>query len=303
MALNSEQIDAFLATVRLQGVGKAALALNLTQPAVTARIKKLEQSLGKDLFDRSASGMRLTKDGEVFLTYAERFEQLEGLIRRNVIDENELEGALRIGASETVAQCWLPEFVLRLHTRFPKLQIEINVDISVALRDALVDREIDLAFLLGPVSEYAVDNVALPGVSLGWYRACDLAPRGDGDAGFLHYPIMTYLRRTKPYREIRAAMLDRVGPGVRLFPSSSLSACFRMVEAGIGVAALPRALAAPYLQRGTICEFDPDCPLPALEFTASFGGEPRRHLSEIAAQIALEVATEHAAINDSDDTR
>ncbi len=299
--LNLEQIRAFLTVVRMGGVQKAAQVLFLSQPAVTARIKNLERVLSKDLFERTSSGLRLTKAGEVFLTYAERFEQLGHLVDTHVIGDAAIEGHLRLGASETITQCWLPDLVSRLHQRFPNLQVEIHVDISVNLRDSLLDRDIDLAFLLGPVSEFSVDNIALPGFDLAWYAAAGKAPAdGDGSA-FLAQPVITYLRQTRPYRELKALMLEKVGPGVTLFPSSSLSACFRLVEAGIGVAALPRALGREFVERGSIVEFDPGWVPRPLEFTASYLGEPRSHMVEVAAKMALEAARDHAGIEISDD--
>lgn len=288
--INLDQIAAFLSVVRLGGVRKAAQMLNLTQPAVTSRIKNLELSLSKVLFDRTAGGLRLTKDGELLLKYAERFEQLAELVESNVVDPRGLEGYLRIGASETIAQCWLPDFVTRLHRRFPGLELEINVDVSVNLRADLLDRKIDLAFLLGPISEYTVDNIDLPDFDLAWYIATDIEPRGADPASFLQKPVLTYARNTRPYRELKALLFEKVGPGVTLFPSSSLSACFRLVEAGIGVAALPRALGEPHVDAGGICEFDPGWVPNPLRFTASYLGEPKSHLIETAARIARAVA-------------
>lgn len=290
--LNLDQIRAFLSVVRLGGVKKAAQMLNLTQPAVTSRIQNLEESVSKQLFDRTSSGLRLTKDGELLLKYAEDFERLTELVERNVVDPEGLEGYLRIGASETIAQCWLPDFVTRMHHRFPRLEVEINVDISVNLRKGLIDREIDLAFLLGPVSEYTIDNLDLPEFDLAWYVAYDAEPEAGDPASFLKRPVVTYARNTRPYRELKTMLFERVGPGARMFPSFSLSACFRLVEAGIGVAALPKALGRSYVDEGRIREFDPGWVPSPLHFTASYSGEPKSHMIETAAKIAQNVAVE-----------
>lgn len=287
--INLDQIAAFLAVVRLGGISRAALTLNLTQPAVTARIKNLEQSVSRVLFDRTSGGLRLTKDGEILLTYAERFENLADLVERNVVDPQQLDGYLRIGASETIVQCWLPDFVTRLHGRFPRLEVEINVDISVNLRNALLDREIDLAFLLGPVSDFTVDNVDLPPFDLAWYVSAETDI--SDPAALLRKPVMTYARSTRPYRELRALLLEKVGPDVRMFPSFSLSASFRLVEAGLGVAVLPRALGHSSVAAGRIREFDPGWKPGPLRFTASYLGDPRSHMTEAAARMAREVAT------------
>ena len=83
--INLEQLKTFLSVVRLGGVRKAADGLNLTQPAVTARIKNLEATLSTELFDRTSGGMRLTKRGELLLSYAEQFEHLSEMVVRDVI--------------------------------------------------------------------------------------------------------------------------------------------------------------------------------------------------------------------------
>ena len=288
-----EQLRTFLTVVRLGGVRKAASALNLTQPAITARIKNLESELGCALFDRSSGGMKLTKRGELLLAHAERFEHLAELVERDVVDPAGVEGRLRLAASETVAQCWLPDLVSRLHGAYPKLEIDLNVDVSFDMRRALLDREIDLAILLGPISDLTVANIVLPGFDLAWYTAAGSA-RPAREADYLRRPVMTYARNTRPFRELKDLLFERVGPDVSLFPSSSLSACFRLVEADMGVAALPRALGAEHVAAGRIREFDPGWVPSPLQFTASYLREPKSHLNETAAAMALDVAEAYA---------
>ncbi len=284
-----EQIRTFLAVVRLGGVRRAAVSLGLTQPAVTTRIKNLEDTLSAELFDRTSGGMKLTKRGEILLAHAEKFEHLAEMVQRDVVDPEGVEGRLRLGASETVAQCWLPELVSRLHAAYPRLEIEVNVDVSLYLREGLLNREIDLAILLGPISEYSVDNIVLPGFELAWYTSAQTDPALAEEA-YLTRPVLTYARNTRPFRELKELLFERVGPEVRLFPSSSLSACFRLIEADMGVGALPRALGEEHVRAGRIREFDPGWIPAPLQFTASYLSEPKSLLTETAARLALEVA-------------
>ena len=290
--INIDNLNTFLTVVRVGGVRKAAAALNLTQPAVTARIKNLEDTLACDLFDRQSGRLQLTKRGEMLIAHAEKFEHLSQLLMRDVIDPKGAEGRLRLGVSETIAQSWLPAFVTALHSHFPKLDIDLNVDISLNLRAGVLNREIDLAILLGPVSDYSVNNIDLPGFDLAWYCASG-TPTSLTQAQYLARPILTYSRNTRPFRELRELLFDRVGPDVSLFPSSSLSACFRLVAADLGVAVLPRALGDEYVAAGDIREFDIGWVPSPLRFTASYLGEPKSNLVETAAQIAETVAKQH----------
>ncbi|MEQ8401573.1 MAG: LysR family transcriptional regulator [Silicimonas sp.] len=291
--LNLDQLRAFLSVVRHGSVNKAAIALNLTQPAITARIKKLEDALGVALFDRSGASLKLTKRGEMLLQYAEQFERLSDRVEETIVSREGVESHLRIGVSETIAQCWLPDLVSVLTRTYPSLVVEINVDISVNLRAALLDREIDLAILLGPISEYSVDNVELPGFELVWYVARSLIASDGQDATLLReWPVITYARHTRPYRELKTLLFERIGPDVPMFPSSSLSACFRLVEAGLGVAALPKALGDQLVAEEKIREIDPGWTPSDLRFSASYLGDPRSHIVEAAAKMANEVAVE-----------
>ncbi|MFT7058144.1 MAG: DNA-binding transcriptional LysR family regulator [Pseudorhodobacter sp.] len=296
--LNIEQLRTFLEVVRLRGVRRAAQSLNVTQPAVSARIKSLEETLAVALFDRGSGGLTLTKRGEMLIRYAEQFEHLSEQVTANIIAPEGIERQLRLGVAETVAQSWLPDFVSALHHRFPKVGIEIDVDVSSNLRDRLLDREIDLAILLGPVSEATVTNITLPGFDLAWYVAAGTdGPNGDDRGLIATRPVITYARNTRPHRELKRALFEKVGPGVQIFSSSSLSACFRLVEAGLGVAALPQILGRELVLRGVLRTFDPGW-LPApLQFTASYLGDPKSHVVETAGQLALTTAQHHSDKN------
>jgi len=72
------QVKAFVAVARVGNLTKAAEALRLTQPAVTAQIKAIEQSLGVALFDRSSGRMSLSRAGEMLLPHAERLLTVAG---------------------------------------------------------------------------------------------------------------------------------------------------------------------------------------------------------------------------------
>ncbi|MEM6985560.1 MAG: LysR family transcriptional regulator [Pseudomonadota bacterium] len=288
--LNLEQLRTFYAVARLGGIRKAARQLHLTQPAITARIRSLETSLSTKLFERTPTGLQLTKRGEMLLKHAERFEHLAASVERDIVDPSGIDRHLRLGASETVAQSWLPNFIDQLYRRHPQLQIEIKVDISINLRAELINRELDLAILLGPLSDYSVDNVDLPDFDLAWYAAAGEPDPPAGVHALLHRPVMTYARNTRPYRELKSALLERVGPDAKLFPSSSLSACFRLIECGVGVGALPIALGQPWEDAGRIRRFDPGWIPSPLRFTAAYLGEPADPVLAAVAELARDVA-------------
>jgi len=70
--MDSRQLEAFLRVARVGRLGQAASELYITQPALTARIQRLERELGGELFVRSKRGMRLTGAGRAFVPFAVR---------------------------------------------------------------------------------------------------------------------------------------------------------------------------------------------------------------------------------------
>ncbi len=280
-----DQIRTFLSVARLGGFRKAAKQLHLSQPAVSTRIANLEDELRVSLFERGAGGLVLTKHGTLLLSYAEQMLFVEQEIKHRVANPAETEGLFRVGASETIAQAWLPSFIEAFSTRYPRVNLDLTVDISINLRAALLERQLDLAFLMGPVSEFSVDNVALPPFDLHWYRSA-ANPLTD----LTRIPVISYSSQTRPYRELMAALTHRVGPKVRVFASASLSASLRMIAAGVAVGPYPRALAEALLQTGQIVEFDPGIAAEPLHFTASYLAEPRSFLAQTSADIARDVA-------------
>lgn len=290
MRFTLDQLAAFVAVARAQGVRRAAETMHLSQPAITARIQALEAALATRLFQRQGAGMTLTRRGEVLLRYAEEQMRLLDRIRRDVCEPSEVAGRLRLGVAETVALTWLPAFVARMRGEFPKIDFEIGVDMSVNLRRALVAQQLDLAILVGLVSEPAFANLSLPEVEMGWYAGpstpLDAAPR----SLFLSLPIVTFARSTQPFHELKADLFDRYGSGITFITSSSLSACLGMVGAGLGIAALPRPLAQRDIEAGRVMAFDPGWAPSNWQFTASLLRDPPNFVAERAAAVAQQTA-------------
>ncbi len=280
-----EQIRTFLWVARLGGFRKAAERLFLSQPAVSTRIANLEQELRVPLFERGPGDLVLTKHGMLLLSYAEQMLFVEEEIKQRVANPSEAEGLFRVGASETIAQAWLPDFLKAFSETYPRVNVDLTVDISLNLRADLLDRRLDLAVLMGPVSDFTVENVDLPHFDLHWYRSS-----ANEETDLSKIPVISYSSQTRPYRELISELSRRVGPKLRMYASASLSASLKMIAAGIAVGPYPRALAEDFLATGQIVEFDPGFLPKPLSFTASYLSEPRSFLVERSADIAREVA-------------
>lgn len=286
--MNFDQLKTFLWVARLGGVRRAAREMNLSQPAVSSRIAALEDHLGVRLFDRQKNGLVLTKEGILLRSHAEQIERSVSHIRAELTPSKEVKGTLRIGVAETIAQSWLSEFLSALRKRYPKLIVELSVDVSIHLRDQLLSHNMDLVFLMGPLSEGNVENILFPPFRLGWYCHPEME-----DHNLINVPIISFSRLSRPYQELISELMQRYQEIGQVFPSSSLSTSFEMVASGIGVGALPIQLAKRYVENNRLRAFDPGWTPEDLVFTASYLNDPKDHIASEAASLAFSVATEY----------
>ncbi|MCV0425615.1 MAG: LysR family transcriptional regulator [Roseibium sp.] len=283
-----EQLRTFLTVAKMGGVRKAAEQLHISQPAVSTRISSLETYLGTELFSRTSTGVVLTRKGVLLRQHAEQIMAVTERIKGDVMSEDSVSSLLRLGVAETVAQTWLPDFLTELHHRYPKLNIEVSVDISLNMREMLLDRSLDLAILMGPISDYSADNLELPPFQLDWYR-----PVGLEDPDLSVTPVITYNRQSRPHRELTQELRSRHGSTAQIFPTNSLSTGFEMVASGIGVGILPNVLGRKFVEQNRIATFDPGWQPTPLRFTATYVAEPLNQLIARAAKVAQRVAEAH----------
>lgn len=148
---------------------RAADELHLTQPAVTAQIRSLEESLGIALFDRIGRETSLTPAGATLLEYVRRIEAITNDAIAALAPFGGQEGTeLSIGASHTVAVYLLPKFLPILLREWPKLRIHIVGGSTHEILQALTTHQIGVALIEAPayrpdlkIESFAEDELAL----------------------------------------------------------------------------------------------------------------------------------------------
>lgn len=291
--MNLRQLETYLWVAKLGSFSKTAEKLFTTQPAISSRISALEDELQVTLFERDAGSVRLTASGRTLLPLAEEALSAVEEMRQQAGTPAEVSGVLRIGASETIAQSWLPDLLAQLRDLYPALDVEITVDVTGNLRNELVEHRIDLAFLMGPVSEYTVTNLALCEFPMIWAMRPPIKGRKKIKMtlrDMLRFPILTYARNTRPYTEINDVFRERTGTIPRIFPSTSLNAAQRMAERGVGIATVTRELMADALEDGRLVEVETEWNPTPLTFTASYISDPARPIIRKVADLARKVA-------------
>lgn len=291
--IDLRNIETFFWAAALGSLRAASEKLGTTQPAISQRITSLEAALGVRLFDRDARGVKLTAKGRELLVHAERMIEARHQMIRAARDQSTLSGTLRLGVAETIVQTWLPRFVEQVHLAYPGLVLEIEVDSTSVLQPNLMSRQIDLAFLMGPVLEARAENLPLCTYPLAWVARADLdlGPEPVPLDRVAAQPIITYASSSTPYRLVRD-MLVRSGIATpRMYGSASLSMVVRMVQDGIGAAVITPVFLGKELERGELRLLHVAAdPLPDLGFTASWVDGPDSHAARVIARMARQVA-------------
>jgi LysR family transcriptional regulator, hydrogen peroxide-inducible genes activator len=140
------------------GFVRAADAVGVTQPTLSAGIKELEELLGVSLVDRSRTGAVLTEAGEEAARRAAgAIADVEDLVRAVRRAGAPLAGAFRLGAIPTIAPFLLPNALATLKARFPQLRLILKEDVTSRLVDALKARTLDAAIIALPYAANGID--------------------------------------------------------------------------------------------------------------------------------------------------
>jgi DNA-binding transcriptional LysR family regulator len=295
-----KSIETFLWVVTLGSFRGAGQHLNTTQPAISQRIAQLEREMGVKLLNRDNRTVSPTPSGRQLMVYAEKLIGLRAEMLAAVGDRSAMRGVLRLGVAETIVHTWLPQLIKSVNTAYPNLSLEIEVDITPNLTARLLAQEIDLAFLLGPLSATAVRNRVLCDYPIGVLASPAL---GLGDStsrmqDLAKFPIITFPRKSQPYELVRS-MFNRPGvPPIRLHASASLATVIHMAVEGLGIAVIPTAIIENELASGQLQMLRTDLAFPTLTFSASWLESPDTLAVEQVANLAVKIAQQSATIAD-----
>ena len=134
---------AFIATVETGGMTAAARLLNLTQGAVSQQVKRLEDLLGKQLFDRSRRELTLTPDGDRLLIHARRLVALNDEVW-GLMSAPGFEGEVRLGVPHDIIRPFIPPILRSFNDAWPQVRIDLVSRGSADLKERLAGGEIDL---------------------------------------------------------------------------------------------------------------------------------------------------------------
>ncbi|MEL7211883.1 MAG: LysR substrate-binding domain-containing protein [Pseudomonadota bacterium] len=236
-----KQLRYFDALARHQHFGRAADASAISQPALSMRIKELEETLGTALFERGPRQVNLTAFGEDFAPRARDIlravDELGDMARAATTG---LKGRLRIGVIPTIAPYLLPALIGDLTRAHPGIDMQIRETVTPRLVEELQDGLLDTAILALPVSEPALIETPLFEEAMMLVR-----PKAEADAPVpakdqLREMRLLLLEEGHCFRDQALSYCDMAAQQPRAgLDGSSLSTLVQMVGAGIGVTLIP----------------------------------------------------------------
>ena len=290
--MNLKNLEAFYWVVTLNSFNKAATKLQTTQPAVSQKITSLENDLGFKVLDRSFRQLKPTHKGMTLFKYAEKFMRLETDLVAELTENQHLTGTIRLGVSETIVYTWLVEYIEKVQKEFPKVSVEIVVDLTPNLQEGVRTGDLDMAFLLGPTLAFECVEQALCDFELSFLAAPSFKG-GVGQMSFkalMSHTILTYPKITYPYKELKAKMKEQALDEPLSITSYSLATLLRLAEQGLGIAVVPTLTALKEITDGGLEILNTPIQLKTFHFTSIYMQGNDAALKEKLTDVAVTVS-------------
>ncbi len=251
----SIQVEGFIEIAHQGNLSRAAEALHVTQPALTARLQKLEAELGTPLFERSHRGMRLTDAGRALLPHAERavaaLEAGSAVVGEHARGES---GLLTIGTAPSVGAYVLPGLLARYVARFAGIRLVVRTGHSEEIADLVARGELAIGLIrelhhpdliMQPLYEDELLLVVPPGHAFASQRSIDVRQIANS--------TLVLFDKMSSYYDLTNLMFRTAGVKPRsIIELDNIEAAKQVVRQGLGVALLPVTAIAGEVARGVL---------------------------------------------------
>ena len=242
-----------IAVAREKHFGKAADACHVSQPTLSVAVKKLEEELHVQLFERQSGEVMLTPQGSILIAQAQRVldevKQLKQLAKYGVDPKR---GPIRLGTIYTIAPYLLPNLIRRVKVQLPESPLFLHETFTSVLLEMLRRAELDCAILAYPFSMAGLEWVDLydePYVITvphdhEWAERSAIAPQELSGQNMLllgaGHCFRDHVLQICPDLNRYQPISDEGQDAPRNFEGSSLETIRQMVAGGIGISVLPR---------------------------------------------------------------
>jgi DNA-binding transcriptional LysR family regulator len=239
-----EQIEGFVEVAQRGNLSRAAEALIIHQPTLTARLQSLEKELGEELFVRTPRGMRLTDAGRAFLPYAQRALRTLNEGKRSLSDVRSAgAGRLVLGAAPAVSTYALPDLLERFTADHPRVEVAVRTGHSEDVLEMVLRDDVQLG-MMRAIAHRDIEMWPFYEEELVLVTARDhpLAARRSAKTADLSGEHIILFDRTSSWYDMTQSLFLHAGVTPRgILELDNIEAAKHMVERKLGIAFLPRA--------------------------------------------------------------
>ncbi len=258
------QLKTFITIARTMSFTKAAAELGYAQSTITGHIQSLEDELGILLFERLNKQIKLTKDGEDLLTYADQILRLSAEAQDQISSPANPKGTLTIGTAESLCTHRLPIVFKTFRARYPRVDLSFRFDTCAHYQTYLRKNEADAIFILDvPVHDPELIAHHLFEEPMVLITSPDhaLAGRPSVSPQDLHGQPMVLTDSDCSYRRIFESILTQAGvKPASVIGINSTEVMKRFVMDGWGIGFLPQVTVIPELQSSQLVSLPWDGP-------------------------------------------
>jgi DNA-binding transcriptional LysR family regulator len=251
--MDLNHLRSFVSVAQFGHLTRAAEAQHLSQPALSAHIKTLEEEFGVPLFDRSSSGMTLTPSGRRLLVEA---EQIIGAVEHLKHSAQELRGEptgnLKVGTVLEPSVLRVGDLLVRTGERYPQIEIELNQVMSSDALARVRSGALDASFYFGPRPDADLTSIQLRDIV---YRVTMPAAWADelADAPWEALAQRPWIIAPEPSshgRLVTDLFRDRGLQPERIVEADNESVINNLVESGVGISLIREEIAAQSVEAG-----------------------------------------------------
>lgn len=254
----STKLQTVLAVAEHKNFTRAAETLSMTQPAVSHHIKQLEQEVGAPLFLRSKTGLLLTPQGEIVVSYARRLKALNERMLAELQTAGRQLSLLRIGITHTSESNLTAAALAKYSNQKGKLKIILFTDTINNLYDMLENYELDLAIVDGAYTDPRFSSMLLDTDYLTCVLSVDnpLARKAAVTLAELKRQKMILRTPASATRTLFESALESHGESIQSFDVTlevdNIATIKDLIRKDLGVSILPRSACLDELRKGKI---------------------------------------------------
>lgn len=249
------EVEAFVAVIDMGSFREAAQKLNTSQSAVSRLIRDFESGFDQPLFERGKRSSLVTNTGLEVLQHAREILSQRDLLNKRFADTSLMAPELHIGVTELAAMTWLPECILRLRSKYPKMQLEVETGSSAHLYSQIRSGHLDIAVVSEVLRSQNMIRMQAGREKLGWFCHPDYPISSSPTLAELTKTTLLMQSFSTSTGGVLSAWLSENSLGSKdIIQSDSLLSLLGLAKAGAGVACLPKIITLEHVAKGEIRE-------------------------------------------------